>query len=151
MTKRTIAARAYRPPHYGRYPFGRSMQMSYYTHSWERGFSTLELTVVATVSILLTVMAVPSITSALRNYRSVGDGRSLTEAVSVAKIRAAADFTESRVYADLSLNKYRVEMWPCPCCPRAAFPNAGSPMAINIALPTIRVPVRPLPWRSRRP
>jgi Tfp pilus assembly protein FimT len=93
------------------------MQMSYYTDSGKRGFSTLELTVVITVSILLTVMAVPSITSALRNYRSVGDGRSLTETVSVAKIRAAADFTESRVYADLSLNQYRVETWSVPLLP----------------------------------
>ena len=91
--------------------------MFYYTDSRKRGFSTLELIVVVTVSILLTLMAIPSITAALRNYRSVGDGRSLTEAVSVAKMRAAADFTESRVYADLSLNQYRVETWSVPMLP----------------------------------
>jgi Tfp pilus assembly protein FimT len=91
--------------------------MSLYRRSAKRGFSTLELTVVVTVSIVLTLMAIPSITGALRTYRSVGDGRSLTEAVSVAKMRAAADFTESRVYADLSLNKYRVETWSIPMLP----------------------------------
>lgn len=91
--------------------------MPYYRARRTGGFSTLELIVALTISIVLTAMAIPNITGALRTYRSAGDGRALTEAVSVAKMRAAADFTESRVYADLSLNQYRVETWSVPMLP----------------------------------
>ena len=77
----------------------------------ERGFSILELVVVITVGIILTAMAIPNITSMARGYRSVGDARALSEEVSLAKMRGPADFTHSRVYADLSTNQYRVETW----------------------------------------
>jgi hypothetical protein len=49
-----------------------------------------------------------------RTYRSVGDARSLSEEVSLAKMRGPANFTQARVYADLSTNRYRVETWAVP-------------------------------------
>jgi Tfp pilus assembly protein FimT len=86
----------------------------------ERGFSILELVVVITVGIILTAMAIPNITSMARGYRSVGDARALNEEVSLAKMRGPADFTHSRVYADLSTNQYRVETWALPTVPAGA-------------------------------
>lgn len=77
----------------------------------ERGFSILELVVVMAVGIILTAMAIPKVTSMARNYRSLGDARSLGDIVSLAKLRAAGEFTDARVYADLANNLYRVETW----------------------------------------
>ncbi len=77
----------------------------------ELGFSTLELLVVVTVGIILTAVAIPKITSFTRLYRSLGDARSVSDTVSLAKMRAAAEFTDARVYADTAKNLYRVEVW----------------------------------------
>lgn len=77
----------------------------------DRGFSILELVVVITVGIILTAMAIPQVTTLTRTYRSAGDARSLSDLVSLAKMRAAAEFTDARVYADLTNNLYRVETW----------------------------------------
>lgn len=85
--------------------------MSYYRGSGERGFSLLELIAVMTVGIVLTAMSIPKLTSLTRAYRTVGDARSLSESTSLAKMRAAAEFTDARVYADLANNLYRVESW----------------------------------------
>lgn len=74
----------------------------------------IELMLVITVGIILTGMAIPKVTSLAKSYRTVGDARSLNEEVSLAKMRGAADFTQSRVYADLSTNRYRVETWSLP-------------------------------------
>jgi prepilin-type N-terminal cleavage/methylation domain-containing protein len=82
--------------------------------SCERGFSLLEIVIVITVGLILTGMAIPKVTTLARTYRSVGDARSLSEEVSLAKMRAAANFTDARVYADLSTNRYRVETWVVP-------------------------------------
>jgi prepilin-type N-terminal cleavage/methylation domain-containing protein len=77
----------------------------------QQGFTLLEIAIVITVGVILTAMAIPKINALVRGYRSVGDARSLAEEVSLAKMRAAADFTEARVFADLSSNQYRVETW----------------------------------------
>ncbi len=91
-----------------------SDKTSFGKRSNDRGFSLLELIVVITVGIILTAMAIPNITSMARIYRSSGDARSLSEDVSLAKMRGPADFTHSRVYADLTTNQYRVETWALP-------------------------------------
>jgi prepilin-type N-terminal cleavage/methylation domain-containing protein len=80
----------------------------------KRGFSLIEVILAITVGLILTAIAVPKVTSLARTYRSYGDARSLSEEVSMAKMRGPADFTESRVYADLSTNRYRVEAWIVP-------------------------------------
>ena len=77
----------------------------------EQGFTILELLLVVTVGIVLTAMAIPRINSITRGYRSMGDARSLSDLVSLAKMRAAAQFTDARVYADTANNLYRVELW----------------------------------------
>jgi len=80
----------------------------------ERGFSLIELILAITMGLILTAIAIPKVNTLARTYRSYGDARSLSEEVSLAKMRAAADFTEARVFADLSSNQYRVETWVVP-------------------------------------
>ena len=91
-----------------------SYKTSFGKRSGEAGFSMLELVITITVGLILTGMAIPKVTSLTRVYRSVGDARSLAEEVSLAKMRGPAFFTEARVYADLSTNRYRVETWSVP-------------------------------------
>src|ERR1700746_1652845 len=96
-------------------PGGKLMRKtSPYRNASEQGFSLVELILAITVGLILTAIAVPKVTSLARTYRSYGDARSLSEEVSMAKMRGPADFTEARVYADPSTNRYRVETWGVP-------------------------------------
>jgi Tfp pilus assembly protein FimT len=84
---------------------------SHSVNSKANGFSMLELVVVIAIGIILTALAIPNLISMARNYRSLGDARSVSDLVSLAKMRAAAEFTDARVYADTANNLYRVETW----------------------------------------
>jgi Tfp pilus assembly protein FimT len=77
----------------------------------QRGFSAVELAVVVTVTLVLGAAVVPKMTSALQNFRTGGDARAIANEISMAKMRAAADFTHARVYADLSGNTVKVDVW----------------------------------------
>jgi hypothetical protein len=45
------------------------------------------------------------------DFRIRGDARALNSAVSLAKLRAASAFTQTRLYVDLSANTFHVESW----------------------------------------
>jgi Tfp pilus assembly protein FimT len=75
------------------------------------GFTMIELLLVITLGIILTAMAIPRVTSIARGYRSIGDARSVSDTISLTKMRAAAQFTEARVYADTANKLYRAEVW----------------------------------------
>jgi prepilin-type N-terminal cleavage/methylation domain-containing protein len=77
----------------------------------QRGFSLLELLVVLLVSGVLTAIAIPQYQAISRNQRIRGDGNSIAGDVSIAKMRAGADFTQARVYLDLAANSHHVEEW----------------------------------------
>ena len=76
-----------------------------------RGFSMLELLIVLSITIVISVLALPSLLALGRNYRSVGDGQDLYSMIGLAKMRAAADFTHARVYADLNGKSLHIEVW----------------------------------------
>ena len=74
-----------------------------------RGFSLIEtLVAVALVGIVASI-GVPMTGNLLSSSRIVGDTRSLTNAITLAKMRAAASFQQARVYVDLSSSTYRIE------------------------------------------
>jgi prepilin-type N-terminal cleavage/methylation domain-containing protein len=77
----------------------------------ESGFTIMELLVAVGLSGVLIAIAVPMIGSTLGNFRLGGDAHNVTNAISVAKMRAAATFTRSRLYVDLSTNSLHVETW----------------------------------------
>jgi Tfp pilus assembly protein FimT len=81
------------------------------TTKTDRGFSTLELTVVMAMSILMAAIAVPSYIKVSSYLRSMGDLRSLNAVTAQAKMRAAADFTHARIYANLANNTFHLEVW----------------------------------------
>jgi prepilin-type N-terminal cleavage/methylation domain-containing protein len=77
----------------------------------QRGFSLLELLVVMFVASILAAIAIPQYLAIDRNQRIRGDAHSLAGNISIAKMRAGADFTEARMYVDLGANSYRVDDW----------------------------------------
>jgi Tfp pilus assembly protein FimT len=77
----------------------------------QAGFSTLELLVVIAMSVIITAIAVPSYLNTAAYLRVSGDLRALNGLTAQAKIRAAADFTRARAYADLNGNTYQLQVW----------------------------------------
>jgi|SRR5689334_13251376 type II secretory pathway pseudopilin PulG len=83
-----------------------------------RGFSTLEVLLVMVVSLIIAMFAIPGFNQVQRTLRISGDARDLNGAINQAKMMAAANFTESRVYLDLTplspanpLAKYHIDIW----------------------------------------
>lgn len=77
----------------------------------KRGFSTLEMLVVVAMTLIITAIAIPSYARFSQYLRIAGDLRSLNGITAEAKMRAAADFTHTRAYADLTANTYHLEVW----------------------------------------
>ena len=77
----------------------------------QAGFSTLEMLVVVAISVIITVIAVPSYLNTTAYLRIAGDVRALNGMTAQAKMRAAADFTHARVFADLNGNTYQLQVW----------------------------------------
>src|SRR5713101_2657965 len=77
----------------------------------QRGFSLVELMIVVLVTLILLALALPTLSSILRGLRIAGDARSIAGLVGQAKMRAAADFTQARLYFDLTTNSFRLELW----------------------------------------
>jgi hypothetical protein len=71
----------------------------------------LELMVVLGISMVVMAMGIPMMGTTLGAYRLSGDVHSLSNAVYLTKLRAAADFSKTRLYVDLSTNGFHIESW----------------------------------------
>ncbi len=80
----------------------------------QRGFSMIEIVIVLVIAFTLAAIAVPGFLSMERFLRISGDARNIAGTIAQAKMRAAASFTQARVFADLAANTYRIEVWKKP-------------------------------------
>lgn len=71
----------------------------------------IEVLIVAGLTTVLGAIAVPMMKNSLGDFRLSGDARALTNAVSLAKLRAAADFSQARLFIDMTGPSYHVETW----------------------------------------
>lgn len=76
-----------------------------------QGFSLLELIVVLSITLIVIVMGFPLVNSALKNYQLSGSAKGIANQLSLAKMRASADFTKTRLTFNLSQNSYQLETW----------------------------------------
>jgi prepilin-type N-terminal cleavage/methylation domain-containing protein len=76
-----------------------------------RGYSLIEILIVVALTTIVAAMAVPMMSNSIGNFRLSGDARAVTSAVSLAKLRAASDFSQARVYVDLTGRTFHVETW----------------------------------------
>lgn len=81
------------------------------TVSLENGFSTLELLGTLAIIGILAAVAVPETSAALADMRLRGDARGIHNSVGLAKMRAAARYTQERVFVDLTTNSYQLQYW----------------------------------------
>jgi len=60
---------------------------------------------------VVATLAIPGYRSITRYLRISGDARNMNGIIAQAKMRAAADFSHARAYADLNANTYHLEVW----------------------------------------
>jgi prepilin-type N-terminal cleavage/methylation domain-containing protein len=77
----------------------------------ETGFSMLEMVFVLAVIAVLSSIAIPMFDNAIADFRLSGDSRSVSNALAVAKMRAASNFGRVRLYVDLSGGTFHLETW----------------------------------------
>ena len=75
------------------------------------GFSVLELLAVISIGLAIVVLGVPSIQKTQTVYRVSSDARSLAEDLTLAKMRAGANFTQERLNLQTSTNTYQLEQY----------------------------------------
>ncbi len=75
----------------------------------ETGFTILEtLMVVALIGVIATI-AIPQFSNSIAYFRLSGDARSVSNSVALAKMRAASNFSKTRLYVSTATNWHRVE------------------------------------------
>jgi Tfp pilus assembly protein FimT len=94
----------------------------------QRGFSLVELMIIAVLFVILSALAVPSILGLTRDLRTGGDVRGISTQLALARMLAASNGTKSRLNFNLAANSYQVEVWSSST---AAYQLQGS--AISLA------------------
>ena len=77
----------------------------------EAGFTLFEILVTAAIIGIVAAIAVPMVGNAMASLRISGDAHDVSNAAALAKMRAASDFTRTRLYLDLSGNQFHMELF----------------------------------------
>jgi prepilin-type N-terminal cleavage/methylation domain-containing protein len=79
--------------------------------SLESGFTILETLFVVALIGIISVIALPMVGNTLADFRVSGDVRGAANSVALSKMRAASKFSRVRLYAELTANRYRLEVF----------------------------------------
>jgi prepilin-type N-terminal cleavage/methylation domain-containing protein len=77
----------------------------------DSGFTLLETMFVVGIVAVIAAIAIPMTGNQLNYLRLSGDARNIANALMLAKMRAAATFTQARLYVDLNAKTFRIETW----------------------------------------
>jgi len=75
------------------------------------GFTLIETMFVIGIVAVVAAIAIPMTGNEVSYLRLSGDARNISNALMLAKMRAAATFTQARLYVDLNAKTFRVETW----------------------------------------
>ena len=81
------------------------------SHPLPRGYSLIEMMIVMALTVVVAAIAIPMSGNALGFFRVSGDARKVSNAMALAKLTAAASFTQARLYVDLDAKTHHVEIY----------------------------------------
>ena len=77
----------------------------------ERGYTMIEILVVVAIIAIVSAIALPMTSRTMGDARLRGDAQSVAQSISLAKMRAAASFSQARVFVTLDTNTFFVQVW----------------------------------------
>ena len=77
----------------------------------DAGFTLIDMLAVVAIICLVSAIALPSTASMMGGYKLKGNAQAISNLVGLAKMRAAAQFSRARVYADLNARTVRLQVW----------------------------------------
>jgi prepilin-type N-terminal cleavage/methylation domain-containing protein len=77
--------------------------------SGESGFTILETLLVVALIGVISAIAVPQVANSIAYFRVSGDARTVSNAVAVTKMRAAANFSRTRLFVNLADRTHHIE------------------------------------------
>ena len=99
-----------------------------------RGFSLVELMMVVAIMGVLVAITVPMSGNTIRYLKLSGDARELSNATAVAKMRAAAKFTQSRLFLDITGRAFYVQTFNktvTVSCPTGCWETEGGSTSLS--------------------
>jgi prepilin-type N-terminal cleavage/methylation domain-containing protein len=97
----------------------------------ESGFTLLETLVVIAVMAVIAAIAVPMTGNQLNYLRLSGDSRNVSNALMLTKMRAAATFTQARLYVDKGEKSFRIQTYQRNSSPKEWVTDGGTTYLSN--------------------
>lgn len=82
------------------------------TATGDRGYSMIEILIVLGIIGVISAIAIPQAAGLMGFLKLDGDARDLKNAASLARMQAASNFAQTRLYLDTSTNGYHIEIMP---------------------------------------
>lgn len=77
----------------------------------QRGVSLVELVAATAISLIMASFSLTSVNSTIQSYRIAGDARTIASQITLARMRAAADFTQGRLTISTGSATHQVELY----------------------------------------